>query len=110
MLFRTTAVHHISDQMVPEGTLVGDGTPFPISGPSMFMEPLDDEAKKVFEARMARWGGKRPPAEIMLPPPSHVEGQRIGGQGPKAAVPSPAAAMAPGGAKPGPEGVQVKGD
>lgn len=106
MLFKTTAMHHISDRLVPEGTLVGDGTEFPISGPSMFMEPIDEEAKVAYEKNMAKWQGKNPPTEILSTPSSVPLGQRVPGSGP--------APLKAGPPKLGPSGMQptgtVKGD
>lgn len=88
MKFRLTATHHIADQLLEAGTVVGDGTIYPITGPSMFMEPLDEEAKKAYEKRMEKWHGKPIPVEIQQPPSSIQPGQKIEGtkvEPPKAA-------------------------
>lgn len=65
MRYRLTGPHHIDEQVLPAGTIVGDGTPYPFRArvddprigrkagdptpPSNDMVPLDDEAKKLFE-------------------------------------------------------------
>ena len=45
--YRLTAKHYWRDELLQEGTLVGDDTPHkvPEEGPTYDMEPLDDEAK-----------------------------------------------------------------
>lgn len=45
--YRLTAKHYWRDQLLNEGTLVGDDTPHPVppEGPTLDMEPLDDDAK-----------------------------------------------------------------
>jgi hypothetical protein len=98
MLFRLAAVHYINDVLVPEGTLVGKGTPWEISGPSMFMDPVDDEAKAAYEKHMEKWKGKRPPAEILSPPGDLKPGQKIGVEWPPSdKPPPPPSGMAEGG-------------
>ncbi len=56
MKFRILSPHYIDDRLLPEGTIIGDegvvsfrdekGKPLV---PTHEMEPLDDEAKKLFE-------------------------------------------------------------
>jgi len=36
------------------GTLVGDGTPYKVASATLFMEPLDDEAREMVAAEEAR--------------------------------------------------------
>lgn len=43
--YRLTAPHYISDMMLGEGTLVGDGTPYPIPSPSLDMVGVDEASQ-----------------------------------------------------------------
>jgi hypothetical protein len=89
----------MADQVVPEGTEVGDGTSFPLVSevlmpdgskrstpyePSINMEPLDDDAKAAHEARMARIGMIEP--EILQQPKNLPKGMPVPGQGPRSNV------------------------
>lgn len=49
--YRLTAKHYWRDQLLLEGTIVGDDTPHPVppEGPTYDMEPLDDDAKAKIE-------------------------------------------------------------
>lgn len=54
MKLKLTTEHYAHDRLLPEGTIVGDGTPYPFFGVSQFMEPLDEEAAQAIEFRYAR--------------------------------------------------------
>jgi hypothetical protein len=47
--FRLTAPHYIQDQLLQEGTLVGDGTGFPIPAPSLDMVGVDAESQALID-------------------------------------------------------------
>jgi hypothetical protein len=65
MKWRLTGPHHIDEQVLPAGTIIGDGTPWPFRArlddpkigrktgdplpPSNDMEPLDDEARDLYQ-------------------------------------------------------------
>jgi hypothetical protein len=97
--YRLLADHVMADQVVPEGTEVGDGTAYPLVsmvqlldgtvrstpyGPSLSMEPLDDEAKAVLAKRMEGVG--LIPPEILQQPTGLPKGMPVPGQGPRANV------------------------
>lgn len=71
MQFRLTSDHHMKDasgldQVVPAGTVVGEGTNFPLySGPSTAMEPLDEKAQKALEKRFGEEGKPKDPIEAL---------------------------------------------
>ena len=55
MRFKLTSQHYISDCLLEAGTEIGDGTPYAFRDadkkplpPTAEMEPLDDEAKRLF--------------------------------------------------------------
>ena len=48
--YRITEPHFINNEYLLPGTLVGDGTPYAVSQPSLSMEPLDDEATAAVKA------------------------------------------------------------
>jgi len=55
MRYRLTATHYIGDCLLEAGTEIGDGTAYAFRGadgkplsPTPEMEPLDDEAKRLF--------------------------------------------------------------
>lgn len=50
------------------GALVGDGTPYKVESATLFMEPLDDEARamiEVEEQRLAATGASMNPLELL---------------------------------------------
>lgn len=86
MRFRLTSPHYINDVILPEGTVVGTGA-IPFNGkPSLNMEAADAEAEAFLAENPNYWEktGQRPPVEILQAPNALVEGQRVGGLGPKA--------------------------
>lgn len=113
MKFRILTDHYWNDVYIEEGTIVGDGTSYPMpisryydpatrtwieapSAPSMHMEPLDDEAREAYVARMAKLPGGVIGAEAMAPPKFVPLGQPTPGQGPKAKAESTVALNLPG--------------
>lgn len=51
--FKLLCDHYIGEQVLKEGTVVGEGSAFPFTGaPSSMMEGLDEASKKAVEARM----------------------------------------------------------
>lgn len=119
MKFRLTSKHYAFDREIPEDTLIGDGTGYPMSGfggPSIHMEPLDDEARAAYDKMMAKYAGRRVPIEILGAPPTTLkEGQRIGIEPPKPGSQSGPPAPVPTPVPPAPPNplagiIQVKGD
>lgn len=83
MLWRLDGDHQIDEQILPEGTVIGDETQWPFRAtkadpkinrkvgdplpPSTQMTPLDDEARKVFKAKFGTEApNKDPLASIPL--------------------------------------------
>lgn len=55
MRYKLTSQHYINDCLLEAGAEIGDGTPYPFRdangkplSPTPEMEPLDDEAKRLF--------------------------------------------------------------
>lgn len=96
MKYRLTAVHSIQDALLPAGTEIGDGTPYPfrelgLDGktwvprlPSMFMEPLDQEAHDAIVKRNRQLAQKGARPELPVPPLVMEKDGRAAGQGPVA--------------------------
>lgn len=54
--YRLLVPHYINDQLLPEGTEVGDGTKVPFDArPSLDMEGLDEASMKLVAAEQARF-------------------------------------------------------
>lgn len=47
--FRLMTTHYIMEQLLEPGTVVGDGTPWPVTVPSFGMEGEDEEGKRLCE-------------------------------------------------------------
>jgi hypothetical protein len=49
MKFKLTETHYAHGELLDAGTEIGDGTPYPFWGLSMFMLPLDAEAEALLK-------------------------------------------------------------
>lgn len=90
MRFELITPHYMHDAYLEAGTIIGDGTRWPVPynkagdpALSMNMTPLDEEAKAALEKHGDKWAGKEIPLEIQQHPRGLSPGQRIGGEGPK---------------------------
>lgn len=98
--YRLTAPHIMFDQMLPAGTIVGEGTQYPLVSvvvypdgsyttkdypPSLNMEALDPAAEECLRKRLALVG--EIPVELMPMPDITIPSGRVPGQGPKAVNP-----------------------
>jgi len=57
MQFRLTATHYICETILPVGTLVGSGTDYPVTIPSIEMVGEDDAGKKAVDLRKKSFVG-----------------------------------------------------
>jgi len=101
MRFKLLSKHYFpGDLLVDEGTIVGDGTPYPVTQPSNAMDPLDDEAQAAVDKHMKdRLAPERPAPASALghqpalgPKPPHA----VVGSGVRAYVNGPYEPPAPG--------------
>lgn len=86
MKWKLLTQHYHMDALLEPGTIVGDGERFPWPEglrPSLNMEPADAEAEAYLKEHPRKFEGKPIPAELLAAPPPIMQGQRVGGMGPK---------------------------
>jgi hypothetical protein len=94
MKYRLNSPHYHYDMILEAGTEVGDGTPFPwryANGdpepPSMEMEPLDQEAVKMYKDRFPHGRPDLDPA-IMIKPPAVTSPPKVAPKEPPPPTPN----------------------